>query len=669
MKLRRYILLCLVIVIQFLGLAQQSPLSLHDSVEAFIFSDPAKALIYSERELRFSKPQSKQHVQALIDIGTCHYYSDAYDEGRAYLIKAQQESEKIGFKDGKAWALFYLGDLEILEGKYGKAIDHISRAQTIFKETKNSKGSAMCLNGLGSIHLQQQNYEQAMSYFKSALKTGDLITKGDSHANLSKLYLEMEGYTGAEMSAKNALRLGILNEDQYVQSTAYDVLGTIELKRGHFHSAEHYLHLAIDLKSHLDDQQGLAISYVDLAKAKRAIGQIDSAVYFSILAYNMANRIGAKEEVKNAAYLYSKILATKGYYDSAFYYQNRFIQLNTELFNQKASKKMAEMEASISMREDQQQIKLLVHEKEFEKRKKSLYLTTGIIGVLLLSITVFFIFNRYRFKKKSHDKLEETNAIIAHQNTEILQSIRYAKRLQEAILPDKEAIKAVFPTSFVSYFPKDLVAGDFYWFEKHENGFLLACCDCTGHGVPGAMVSVVCSNAMNRAVREMKCTIPGEILDETRRLVVENFNQARISENDVKDGMDIGLLSFSTDLSQIQFAGAHHALWILRVDSPQFEIIKGNKAPVGKFERYEPFSTHDLSLKTGDRLYLFTDGFADQFGGKEGKKMKTPLLREYILSIRHQSLLEQQQLLEGFFFQWKGVEDQLDDVCFLALEI
>jgi len=669
MKSHRFILLCLALIIHTSGFSQQLSVSLHDSVDAFIFSDPEKALLFSEHELRISKPQSNQYVQALIDVGICHYYSDEYDLGRTFLKKAHQLSDKIGFKDGKGWSLFYTGDLEILEGKYGTAIDHISRAQSIFKETHNSKGLAMCLNGLGAIHLQQQNYEQAMSYFKSALKQGDLITKGDSYANLSKLYLEMEGYSGAQSSAKNALRLGILNQDQYVQSTAYDVLGTIDLKRGNFHSAEQYLRLAIDLKYHLDDKQGLAISYVDLAKAKREIGQIDSAVYFSILAYNMADRIGAKEEIKNAAYLYSKILATKGYYDSAFYYQNRFIQLNNELFNQKASKKMAEMEAAISIREDQQQIKLLEHEKAFEKKKKSLYLITGIIGVILLSITVFFIFNRYRFKKKSHDKLEETHAIIAHQNTEILQSIRYAKRLQEAILPDKEAIKTVFPKSFVSYHPKDIVAGDFYWFEEHTHGFLLACCDCTGHGVPGAMVSVVCSNAMNRAVREMKRTVPGEILDETRRLVVENFNQARISENEVKDGMDVGLLGFSPDLSHLQFAGAHHALWILRAGSNQLEIIKGNNAPVGKFERYHPFSTHDVSLKTGDRLYLFTDGFADQFGGTEGKKMKTPRLKEYILSIRNQTLLEQQQLLEAFFFQWKGTEDQLDDVCFLALEI
>ncbi|ASS50720.1 MAG: hypothetical protein A3D31_14265 [Candidatus Fluviicola riflensis] len=648
--------------------AQQAAVSLHDSVDTYIFSNPEKALEFSNRELKISNPSSEARVQALLDLGTCHYYSDKYELGREFLVKAQKLAEKIHDEDGKAWALFYTGDLEILEGKYGSAVEHISRAQSLFNKTDNSKGRAMCLNGLGAIHLQQQNYEKAMSYFKGALKHGDKITKGDSYANLSKLYLEMEGYSGAKSSAKNALRLGIENEDQYVQSTAYDVLGTIELKRGNFWAAERYLQKAIKLKLYLEDLQGLAISYVDLAKAKRATGQPDSAAYFSLLAYNIANEIGAKEEIKNAAFLYSKILATRGLYDSAFYYQNQYVQLSTELFNQKVSKKMAEMEAAISIKENNQRIMLLEQDKKFAEKSTRLYLITGGVGILLLSITVFFVFNRYRFKKKSHDKLAATNAIIEHQNTEILQSIRYAKRLQEAILPEKERIKSVFPKSFVSYFPKDIVAGDFYWFEKTTLGYLLACCDCTGHGVPGAMVSIVCSNAMNRAVREMKHTIPGELLDETRRLVVENFNQ-HTSESQVRDGMDVGILSFSNDLSAVQFAGAHHALWILRPDADDFEIVKGNKAPVGKFDRYEPFSTHDLSLKSGDRLYLFTDGYADQFGGGEGKKMKTPVVRQYILSIRHESLIRQQQLLEDFFFQWKGSEDQVDDVCFMGVEI
>ena len=661
-------LLCILLVFCLSASAQQTAVSLHDSVDTHIFSKPEKALGFSTQELSLSKENSTDRVRALIDLGTCYYYSDEYELGGSFLTKALQLAEKIHDDDGKAWALFYMGDLEILEGTYGNAIDHISRAQSLFNKTGNSEGKAMCLNGLGAIHLQQQNYEKAMSYFKGALKHGDQITKGDSYANLSRLYLEMEGYAGAKSSAKNALKLGLENEDQYVQSTAYDVLGTIELKRGNFRSAESYLHKAIDLKLHLDDQQGLAISYVDLAKSKRATGQPDSAAYYSILAFNLANSIGAKEEIKNAAYLYSKILANKGLYDSAFYYQNQYIQLNTELFDQKVSKKMAEMEASIAIKENNQRITMLEHEKEFAEKETRLYLITGIVGILLLSITVFFVFNRYRFKKKSHDKLAATNAIIEHQNTEILQSIRYAKRLQEAILPEKELIQRVFPKSFVSYLPKDIVAGDFYWFEETTSGYLLACCDCTGHGVPGAMVSIVCSNAMNRAVREMKRTIPGELLDETRKLVVENFNQ-HTSESQVKDGMDVGLLAFSHDLTSIQFAGAHHSLWILRPDAEDFETVKGNKAPVGKFDRYEPFSTHTLSLKTGDRLYLFTDGFADQFGGNEGKKMKTPTVRQYILSIRHESLVHQQQLLEDFFARWKGSEDQVDDVCFMGVEI
>jgi serine phosphatase RsbU (regulator of sigma subunit)/tetratricopeptide (TPR) repeat protein len=662
-------LLLLLILGTTFGALAQTPEELHLLVEEQIFNDPGLSLQYAEKELKAASPNSPDQIRALTDVGKCYYYADRYEAGEEYLRKALKIARPIKDKRGEAMALYHLGDLQILQGKYASAIDNTGKALSIFRTIEHTEGIALCMNGIGLIHLQQQNYEQAMTYFKGALKHGNAITKGDSYTNLSHLYMEMEAYADARTYATRALKQGKANDDKYVQSTAYDVLGFVAMQEKNFRQAQRFFLLSVSIKSQLGDSQGISVTALEIAHAKKALGELDSAKYYTQIAYGLADNIGAKDEIKNAAIMLSRLHAALGLYDSAFYYQNRYIQLSEEINSEKASKKMAEMEASIVQQKSKQQIALLEQEKAFETKAKSLYLSLGIIGVVLLTLTVFFFYNRYKLKKKAHDTLEGKQHIIENQNKEILESIRYAQRLQEAILPEISAIEQTFPRSFVTYLPKDIVAGDFYWYEQTADRVMIACCDCTGHGVPGAILSVVCSNAMNRVVRELKKTIPGEILDETRRLVVENFNQSAASARDVKDGMDVSLLVFDKALSTLQYAGAHHDLWILRKDAGEFEVLKGENQPVGKFEMSRPFRTHDLEVHPGDRLYLFSDGYADQFGGERGKKMKVAAVRKLLSSIREQSVKVQQETVETFFREWKGAEPQVDDVCFMALEL
>lgn len=219
--------------------------------------------------------------------------------------------------------------------------------------------------------------------------------------------------------------------------------------------------------------------------------------------------------------------------------------------------------------------------------------------------------------------------------TEVLDSINYAKRIQTAILPPKRLIKENLPSSFIYYQPKDIVAGDFYWLEETENGVLFAAADCTGHGVPRAMVSVVCNNSLNRSVREYKLTNPALILDKTRELVIQEFEK---SEEEVKDGMDIALCKL--DGNKLVYAGANNPLWIIRNNSNSIEEIKADKQPIGKYHAQESFTSHEITLEKGDTLYLFSDGFVDQFGGERGKKLKSKLFKELLLSVQDKDMKE-----------------------------
>src|SRR6202008_2805042 len=261
-------------------------------------------------------------------------------------------------------------------------------------------------------------------------------------------------------------------------------------------------------------------------------------------------------------------------------------------------------------------------------------------------------------------------------NHEILDSITYAKRLQNAILPPLNTIKHYLPESFVLYKPKDIVAGDFYWMEVLADNelVLIAAADCTGHGVPGALVSVVCSNALNRSVKEFGLTDPGEILDKTRELVLEALSKRGEA---IKDGMDISLLSVQKTSIQnseqkvmVKWAGANNPLWYLQALSPDtLKEIRADKQPIGKSDEQKPFTTHVLDLTKGDTLYLFTDGYADQFGGPKGKKFKYKQFEDLLVLTQKLPLNEQFAAISKSLSDWKADLEQVDDICVIGIRL
>jgi len=301
-----------------------------------------------------------------------------------------------------------------------------------------------------------------------------------------------------------------------------------------------------------------------------------------------------------------------------------------------------------------------------------------ILGLIMI-VLAFLLWNRkfetlFKFQIEAKNLLEETHK-------EITDSINYAKRLQDAILPSFLDINQHIKSNFILFQPKDVVSGDFYWFENKNNISLIASADCTGHGVPGAMVSVVCSNALHRSVNEFGIIEPSKILDKTRELVIETFAK---SGEDVKDGMDIALCALSDN--KVVFSGANNPLWIVRnineLTSGQIEhrstcIIeelaliefKANKQPIGLYEGMKPFTQTEINLLKGDTLYFFTDGFADQFGGEKGKKFKYKPFKRLLIEISTKPMEEQKEIIKNTFNNWKGNIEQVDDVCIIGIKI
>lgn len=303
-----------------------------------------------------------------------------------------------------------------------------------------------------------------------------------------------------------------------------------------------------------------------------------------------------------------------------------------------------------------------------------------LIGIAVLAFFMIILFLAYRKMGSMNGKLKEKNKIIEEKSGEIKDSISYAKRIQNALLPSGQLFRTYFPNSFVYYKPKDIVAGDFYWVHqiKNEDGtatnsLLIAVADCTGHGVPGAMVSVVCNNALNRAVREFDLTHPNEILDITRVIVLQEFEQ---SKNEVNDGMDISMVHLEVPVKmngkenfKIQFSGAHNPLWVIREGSEHVEVYRGDKQPVGNYMDPKPFQLQELSLSSGDTIYLFSDGYTDQFGGPKGKKYKATKFKSFLLSIQDLPMSEQREQLAIEMKEWQRDMEQIDDICVVGIRL
>jgi serine phosphatase RsbU (regulator of sigma subunit) len=326
----------------------------------------------------------------------------------------------------------------------------------------------------------------------------------------------------------------------------------------------------------------------------------------------------------------------------------------------------------------------------YSKSKFESFLLSSIdfIGITMLGIGIMFKIQRYpladtlrysgalilliglvswNFKfKKEVVRRKEAEDKIQEQFSEIQDSINYAKRIQSAILPSDRMIKEALTDSFILYKPKDIVAGDFYWLEKSSDQILIAAADCTGHGVPGAMVSVICNNALNRSVREFGLKEPGKILDKTREIVISEFEK---SDDEVKDGMDISLCSLSLSALTLYWSGANNPLWILRKDSTEIEEIKADKQPIGKYAAAKSFTTHQKNLEKGDLIYLITDGYQDQFGGDKGKKFKAAELKNLLVSISKETMENQRKKIDLAFETWRGKLEQIDDVCIIGIRV
>jgi len=564
------------------------------------------------------------------------YFSIAdYEPAVSACFISLEYAEKAGNNRLKGAAYNNLGLIlsEKTEPDYKKALEYFLISEKLLKPYKHPVTMGLVYLRIGDVLAMQDEFVQADKYFTKALRIGDSCNV----VSIQKWTLEKYGLMLRRMGNLEKA-LGVLKRSLELSEKRKEFIGQAS-------TSYQLASLCYELKDYVN-----AAKYADSAIAVSSrIGQLSTLFKAS---KTRAETYEISGDYKNALFHFKN---HKFYYDSLNKSENlkNISELEQKYKTQQQEKELLEKE------------KLLVQQKA-DITKQQAYRNYFIAGLAALSAFLILMYRGYKTKQRTANLLTEKNHQIEEKNKEILDSISYAKRIQGAILPPQRLVKEYLPGSFVLYKPKDIVAGDFYWMERIKENVLFAAADCTGHGVPGAMVSVVCNNALNRSVREYGLTDPGEILNKTRTLIIEEFEK---SEEDVKDGMDISLISLSLISNDLSWAGANNPLWIIRKGSNTIEEIKPNKQPIGKYTNMLPFTTHTLKLQKGDIVYVFTDGYQDQFGGEKGKKFKASKMKELLLRMQNESMDIQREIIDKEFENWKGGLEQVDDVTIIGIRV
>ncbi len=633
-----------------------------------------KAIEYFQNSLAINVQIHDKSIEATIlnNLGRAYQEQGKMNEAVDCYVRSLNIQEQLKDKKGVATALNNLGLLYKLQGNIAKAIEYYSRALKIYEEMGDKAGMAHPLGNLGTLYLDQGDINKAIEYYSKALKIrqdiGDLRGMANTLNNLGYIY---------ERHEKGALAMEYYNRSMLIKEQIGDKKGlAVTLNNiGHIYLTENNLSEALvvfskslKIQEQIDDKDGQASSLEYLGEVYFKLKNNTVAENYTLRSLQLAKELGFPESIKDASNLLYKIYTSEKHYEKALSMHLLFIRMRDSISNEETHKLALKQQLKyeyetkeVLMKAQQEKKDLLVSE---ESQKQKRIRNTFVAGFLLTTLFAGYIFRNYRQKQQINAELEKKNALVETQNKEIKDSITYAKRIQQAILPPAAHIKKLLPESFVLYKPKDIVAGDFYWMESGEGPIFIAAADCTGHGVPGAMVSVVCSNALNRAVKEFGITEPGLILDKATALVLETFEK---SESEVKDGMDISLCCLDIQQGLLSWAGAHTPLRYIQ--NGELKEIIANKQPVGKHEDRKPFTTHHIQLNKGDLIYLFSDGYADQFGGPEGKKFMSKRLKETFLSIQHLEMYAQKKALEKTFEEWKGTHEQVDDVLVMGIRI
>lgn len=616
-----------------------------------LYKQPPLALKYADTAISIAKQvaYSRGEAKALVTRAIYFRNNADYKPGFEDLFSAIKITEKINDKRITAYAYNNLGILYKNQGNYTEAINALNKAKQIYGELNDDYGVATANNNLSNAYRRNSQFDLALQSCNEAYVIYEKLKNVDglisAIAGMGGIYLEeKKDYKKALNYFKKQESL-ILPDDIGSKSITYQNIAICYLFMKDYVNATKYLNLAIEANKSL----GNKISRRDL--------------------------LGLNAELNEA----------KGNIKEALKYYKEFHLLSDSLSKITFKDATLEMEAKFQKEQSEKEISLLsnlneLKDKENEAQKKQIQFNkfvniAGILVAIVIASLALLFYKNYKKAQTLNALLTGQNHQIEAQKKEIVDSIQYARRIQNSILPQDEELKKCLPNNFVIYKPRNIVSGDFYWtYHVPEVGpaktplSIIAMCDCTGHGVPGAFMSLISYTLLNHIVRHPDTNTPETVLNFLSKELPEAL-KSKGHSRDLRDGLDIAVAEIDFHNLTLKCSMAHIPVYIC--DEQGLRYIAPDKHSISA-DNYNPefeFSLNTIKLKKGDRIYFSTDGFADQFGGPKGKKLKYKQLEILLEQTYSLPLAQQKSKLETFFNEWKGILEQVDDVTLLAVEV
>jgi len=647
--------------------------------------DPDEAISYGSEAINLAEQLNYPEGEALANknIGLGFYKQGEYTEALRYWEPSLALYEELGDDKMVANLLSNMGACYWNTGKKVEAIGLMLPSLKMAEEISDSTRIGTLLLNIGLIYSEMPStIDSAQNYYLRAIEMGEALGNvelvGLGHLNLGEIYVDKEEHDSALFYFEKSLT--ILNSNIYIAS-ALNFIGRIYSEKGDYQKALIYHQDALDLARKENAQTETVGILLGLASTYEGLNNPAKAIEYYTEAGSIAEEIGLDLSLSGAyeglATNYAEILD----FPNAYKYLSLQNTIDDITYRIESDNKTTDLMNTYQMEKKQNEITLLEHQAEIEqlksKRQRAIIISTGFLGFILIAV-IFAVTSRMRYIRNTNQKINKQKELITD-------SITYAQRIQSAILPSPEKLEQLLPDHFVLFRPKDIVSGDFYWIKEVKDHLVIVGADCTGHGVPGAFMSMLGITMFNDLIGDSCYDAPGAILDRLREKVKEMLVQHG-NTDEQKDGMDLAIAVFNRTTREIHFSGANNPLYIIReksqpeqkdlepyasLDNGDYRLfeLKGDKQPIGAHWEEAPFRTTSVHLKEKDSFYMFSDGYIDQFGGENRKKFKSMNFKKLLLSVQEERMDVQRQTLEQTFDQWRGPHEQIDDIIVLGVQV
>jgi serine phosphatase RsbU (regulator of sigma subunit) len=681
------------------------------------FNDRDAMQDYSEKNLILSRKLNykKGIAYSYNFLGIVRWGKGDLDIALNYYKKALTLMREIKDLRGEGSSLGNIGYLYNDKGDYALAVEYTIQAKKIKEQVNDKRGMIVCYNNLGSIYLNQSNYKEAiLSHFKSlklSEEMRDSMGIGSSYINIAQvlesqnkldealqnykkalpilgvigdkygigvalnsignIYTSKKNYDAALDNYSRSLRIRKECNDKQGQAECFNGIGKVYLEKKKYKEALECQLQSLRLQEMTGTKKGLALTYLNLGEINEKMKKYPEAAENYKKALAISAEINSKDAIRDSYQYLASVYEKLQDGENALKYLTLYYTEKDSLLNKENFKQIYEINTRYQTEKKQNEIELLTKDRVINektlKQQKILRIAL-IVGLILVFILLFSVYARYRFKQKANLLLEQQKREIQEQNVLITDSIDYAKTIQEAILPSNKRVKEFFPESFVLYKPKATVSGDFYWIGQKEERIICIVADCTGHGVPGAFMSLLGFNMLDNIV-EKEHQQPAMILNTLNSEMVAAMTQEQFVTSSVKHGMDAAVICVDKTIMELQYAGAHNSLYHIR--NGELMEMKADKQAIGSFKegRQVTFTNHVITIEKGDVFYMFSDGYPDQIGGPNRKKFYYPPFKDLLVSIHHLDMEEQKSILDKTIINWQGERDQTDDILVMGIKI